>query len=166
MRAVNQAIGRAIRHRDDFAVAVLFDGRYEGFRSMLAKWIRPSVITGESWAAIEGLVRRFFARHSLAAEVERKPKVAVDVGADCGRKKVGPVREVGTAAGRAAADLKAKVERDERQRLCEMLRRFKRDKDIEGLKRGLESLDSEESRSILLGIMNDHLRARFAAFDL
>jgi hypothetical protein len=166
MRTVNQAIGRAIRHRDDFASAVLFDGRYEGFQSMLAKWIRPSVVTGESWTGIERLIKRFFAGHSVAGEVERKPNVAVDIGADCGKRRVGPVREAGTAAGQAVAALRAKVERDERQKLCEMLRRFKRDKDVEGLKRGLESLDSDESRSIVVGLMNDHLRARFAVSDL
>jgi hypothetical protein len=79
---------------------------------------------------------------------------------------VGLVREVGTAVGQAAAKLKLKVERDERQRLCEMLRRFKQDKNVEGLKRGLENLDSDESLSIVFGVMKDQLRAKFTASDL
>ncbi|OAA73713.1 DNA helicase (DNA repair), Rad3 type [Cordyceps fumosorosea ARSEF 2679] len=42
MRAVNQSIGRAIRHRGDYAAIVLLDKRYtgEGIRSKLPGWIQ------------------------------------------------------------------------------------------------------------------------------
>lgn len=45
MRAVNQSIGRAIRHQQDYAVIVLLDQRYSLPRitKKLPKWIRESV---------------------------------------------------------------------------------------------------------------------------
>ncbi|KAM3414091.1 ATP-dependent RNA helicase chl1 [Cercospora zeina] len=45
MRSVNQAIGRAIRHKDDWASILLFDARYadERFRRKLPGWIRDCV---------------------------------------------------------------------------------------------------------------------------
>ncbi|GIZ48504.1 hypothetical protein CKM354_001156100 [Cercospora kikuchii] len=47
MRSVNQAIGRAIRHKDDWASILLFDARYadERFRRKLPGWIRDCVDT-------------------------------------------------------------------------------------------------------------------------
>jgi len=49
MRAVNQSIGRAIRHQQDYAVIVLLDQRYSLSRitAKLPKWIRDSVVNGE-----------------------------------------------------------------------------------------------------------------------
>ncbi|KAF8461097.1 helicase C-terminal domain-containing protein, partial [Kalaharituber pfeilii] len=49
MRAVNQSIGRAIRHQHDYAVIVLLDQRYSLPRitTKLPKWIRDSVVNGE-----------------------------------------------------------------------------------------------------------------------
>jgi chromosome transmission fidelity protein 1 len=45
MRAVNQAIGRAIRHKGDWASILLFDGRYaqQRVRGKLPGWIRDSM---------------------------------------------------------------------------------------------------------------------------
>lgn len=45
MRAVNQSIGRAIRHKDDYAVIVLVDRRYqtERIQSKLPGWLRGSL---------------------------------------------------------------------------------------------------------------------------
>lgn len=49
MRAVNQSIGRAIRHQQDYAVIVLLDQRYSLPRitDKLPKWIRDSVEDGQ-----------------------------------------------------------------------------------------------------------------------
>ena len=49
LRAVNQAIGRAIRHKDDYAAILLFDDRYNGLKGYLSKWIRPSIHNITSW---------------------------------------------------------------------------------------------------------------------
>ncbi|ORZ39452.1 helicase C-terminal domain-domain-containing protein [Catenaria anguillulae PL171] len=48
MRAVNQSIGRAIRHRNDFAAIVLVDVRYDAspsIRAKLPKWISDGMAT-------------------------------------------------------------------------------------------------------------------------
>ncbi|KAL2003585.1 hypothetical protein VTN02DRAFT_3251 [Thermoascus thermophilus] len=48
MRAVNQCIGRAIRHRNDYASIVMMDKRYDTARiqGKLPAWIRQSLVTG------------------------------------------------------------------------------------------------------------------------
>lgn len=50
MRAVNQSIGRAIRHKDDYAAIVLLDRRYTSARiqGKLPGWIRSSMTSGGS----------------------------------------------------------------------------------------------------------------------
>jgi hypothetical protein len=67
MRAVNQAIGRAIRHRTDYAAILLIDERFAGFQNMLSKWIRPSVRMVKRWTGMIDDLREFFARHSHQA---------------------------------------------------------------------------------------------------
>lgn len=64
MRSVNQAIGRAIRHKDDWASILLFDERYddERFRRKLPGWIR-SCVDEKAAGNVESVVReleRFF----------------------------------------------------------------------------------------------------------
>lgn len=48
MRAVNQCIGRAIRHQNDYAAIVLIDRRYElpRIQGKLPAWIRQSTVAG------------------------------------------------------------------------------------------------------------------------
>lgn len=48
MRAVNQSIGRAIRHREDFAAIVLIDRRYTSkrIRDKLPGWIQAGLADG------------------------------------------------------------------------------------------------------------------------
>lgn len=48
MRAVNQCIGRAIRHCNDYASIVMMDKRYDTARiqGKLPAWIRQSLVTG------------------------------------------------------------------------------------------------------------------------
>jgi regulator of telomere elongation helicase 1 len=62
MRAVNQAVGRAIRHRNDFAAILLFDDRYAGFQNLLSKWIKPSVRVVRKWTDLVGQLNEFFLR--------------------------------------------------------------------------------------------------------
>ncbi|GME39210.1 atp-dependent rna helicase chl1 [Neofusicoccum parvum] len=62
MRAVNQCVGRAIRHRGDYASILLLDRRYEGerIRAKLPGWIRASLRKGEGVEGVRrGLVEFF-----------------------------------------------------------------------------------------------------------
>lgn len=40
-RAVNQAIGRVIRHRYDYGAIILADQRFANHKNDLSSWIRP-----------------------------------------------------------------------------------------------------------------------------
>lgn len=63
MRAVNQSIGRAIRHRGDYAAIVLVDRRYGTGRiqEKLPRWIRESVRESRGFKEAVGEVEGFFA---------------------------------------------------------------------------------------------------------
>lgn len=58
MRAVNQSIGRAIRHRGDYAAIVLVDRRFgtERIRGKLPGWIRGSLVDGSEGRGVQGLM--------------------------------------------------------------------------------------------------------------
>lgn len=58
MRAVNQSIGRAIRHRNDYAAIVLVDRRFgtDRIRSKLPGWIRGGMVEGSEAKGLQGLM--------------------------------------------------------------------------------------------------------------
>lgn len=73
VRAVNQAIGRVIRHKDDFGVVILADERFQKtifpnlpFRyirlpiSSLPSWIRPNLTTYDSPQSVITRISTFF----------------------------------------------------------------------------------------------------------
>ncbi|KAI8820477.1 putative ATP-dependent RNA helicase DDX11-like protein 8-like protein [Fimicolochytrium jonesii] len=63
MKAVNQSIGRAIRHKDDYAAIVLLDRRYQQRRikSKLPAWIRDAgVMEHNGFGMVVGAVANFF----------------------------------------------------------------------------------------------------------
>jgi len=78
MRAVNQSIGRAIRHASDYGTILLFDsrwekkegGRGEELRGLLPGWIRESLFVvdegndgggrGGKWEKVRGRIEGFF----------------------------------------------------------------------------------------------------------
>ncbi|KAK3724452.1 ATP-dependent DNA helicase chl1 [Vermiconidia calcicola] len=60
MRSVNQAIGRVIRHKDDWASILLMDSRYgqERVKGKLPNWIKESLPNNTSASqSVEGVVR-------------------------------------------------------------------------------------------------------------
>lgn len=63
MRAVNQCVGRAIRHKGDYAAIAMLDKRYgsERIQSKLPQWIRGSLVAGTSVNAVENKLDHFFA---------------------------------------------------------------------------------------------------------
>ena len=65
MRAVNQSIGRAIRHRNDYAATMLVDRRFstDRIKGKLPGWIQGSMASGhapKSWSAVEDGLKGFF----------------------------------------------------------------------------------------------------------
>jgi chromosome transmission fidelity protein 1 len=65
MRAVNQSVGRAIRHKGDYATIVMIDKRYEGerIRGKLPRWIREGLVEdagGKKFGALMGGLGGFF----------------------------------------------------------------------------------------------------------
>ncbi len=63
MRAVNQSVGRAIRHKDDYAAIMLIDRRYgrENIKAKLPEWIRASLRPEEPLGDVVAGVKEFFA---------------------------------------------------------------------------------------------------------
>jgi hypothetical protein len=61
-RAINQAIGRVIRHRHDYGAIILADARFgqTQVRAQLSRWIRPYVNTYASFGTFAGGLARFF----------------------------------------------------------------------------------------------------------
>ncbi|CZT50071.1 related to ATP-dependent RNA helicase CHL1 [Rhynchosporium secalis] len=60
MRAVNQSIGRAIRHQNDYAAIVMVDRRFEGesIRGKLPGWIKNGLVDGSGGLAFGNLMGR------------------------------------------------------------------------------------------------------------
>lgn len=63
MRSVNQCVGRAIRHKGDYAAILMLDRRYGSKRiqDKLPKWIRGSLTGGLGMRDVEGKLGGFFA---------------------------------------------------------------------------------------------------------
>ena len=49
--AVNQAVGRVIRHKDDYGAILLLDERFMDADSKLSAWLRPAVLKPQSFGA-------------------------------------------------------------------------------------------------------------------
>jgi chromosome transmission fidelity protein 1 len=62
MRAVNQCVGRAIRHKGDFAAIMMLDRRYgtQRIQNKLPKWIRGSLTGGLGVGDLEKRLDSFF----------------------------------------------------------------------------------------------------------
>jgi chromosome transmission fidelity protein 1 len=67
MKAVNQSIGRAIRHRGDYAVIWLLDRRYSAgnVTSKLPKWISNCLHRAEKYGQVLNNIAQFFAKHKV-----------------------------------------------------------------------------------------------------
>jgi len=78
LRAVNQAIGRVIRHINDYGAIILVDRRYteENLRSMLSKWLREIQLKGMNTSAcIERLTPFFKKQETLRPAVEEENSI-------------------------------------------------------------------------------------------
>ncbi|KYN37720.1 ATP-dependent RNA helicase chl1 [Trachymyrmex septentrionalis] len=61
MKAVNQCIGRSVRHINDYSTVVLLDKRYCHKVKVLPQWIQRSVTINNSFGSVVGNVAKFFA---------------------------------------------------------------------------------------------------------
>jgi regulator of telomere elongation helicase 1 len=65
-RAVNQAIGRVIRHRNDYGAILFMDDRFVGSAHIhLSKWLRPHIHTIRSPGTAFQAMSKFFQHNSL-----------------------------------------------------------------------------------------------------
>ena len=67
MRSVNQAIGRAVRHKGDWSAILLFDARYaqKRIQEKLPGWIKASLgggSVGKRFRDMESGLKAFYAR--------------------------------------------------------------------------------------------------------
>ncbi|KAG9528532.1 ATP-dependent RNA helicase CHL1, partial [Aureobasidium melanogenum] len=73
MRAVNQAIGRAVRHKNDWSAILLFDNRYmqKRIQDRLPGWIKASLgqTARTGFTDVEAGLKRFYARKAREAAV-------------------------------------------------------------------------------------------------
>jgi len=62
MRAVNQSIGRAIRHANDYACILLIDRRYAShrIRTKLPRWIGDDLVVAQDYSTVARGVAGFF----------------------------------------------------------------------------------------------------------
>ncbi|KAE8740581.1 hypothetical protein FOCC_FOCC013914 [Frankliniella occidentalis] len=62
MKAVNQSIGRAVRHKDDYAAVLLLDQRYlqKSRQTALPSWIQRSLESHERFGSAFASLRKFF----------------------------------------------------------------------------------------------------------
>ena len=59
-KAVNQSIGRAIRHKEDYAVVLLVDGRYEGCWGKRPTWTLNNKLSDTSYEETKYRIMEFF----------------------------------------------------------------------------------------------------------
>jgi len=77
-RAVNQALGRVIRHKFDYGAIILADERfaYTRTRNALSKWVQPRVNVHESFGEAAKSVSAFFRRAKATPEWNRKKETS------------------------------------------------------------------------------------------
>ena len=68
-RALNQAVGRCIRHRNDYGAVILLDERFTEQRTThsVSKWMRPSIAIFPKFDDALASLREFFARNAAVA---------------------------------------------------------------------------------------------------
>uniref|UniRef100_A0A5S6R2Y3 Regulator of telomere elongation helicase 1 homolog n=1 Tax=Trichuris muris TaxID=70415 RepID=A0A5S6R2Y3_TRIMR len=78
VRAVNQAIGRVIRHKDDFGAIILADCRFSDWPlNRFPCWLRSSITSIKHFGDIVRALSSFFKHHSLSAALPAKRGIEV-----------------------------------------------------------------------------------------
>lgn len=73
-RAVNQAIGRVIRNKNDYGAVLLLDSRFgqPGNQKGLSKWVRPHILPDEGVGRAIGALAKFYKNAARKAEERDK----------------------------------------------------------------------------------------------
>ena len=68
-RAVNQAMGRVIRHRRDYGAIIMCDERFQtaGARKQLSSWLRGLVQVYPNFGSVSGSLTKFFRVRALTS---------------------------------------------------------------------------------------------------
>lgn len=82
VRAVNQAIGRVIRHKDDYGAILLCDNRFHYQKTQLSKWIQPHLAKQDpkdaNFGKIIGNLAKFFRSAEIAWVQPQERKIDGD----------------------------------------------------------------------------------------
>ncbi|PBC29683.1 ATP-dependent DNA helicase DDX11 isoform X1 [Apis cerana] len=65
MKAVNQCIGRAIRHINDYSTVILLDKRYIHKTKVLPHWIQRTLIIHKTFGSMIGILAKFFNKKKI-----------------------------------------------------------------------------------------------------
>lgn len=108
LRAVNQAVGRAIRHRNDYGVVLLCDERFQAghLQEKVSKWLRPYITVCQQFRVGEDAVRRFFERAS-ESDFAKRGKAAKMLRNQGGNSEGGGVADVRRASDNYRGDRQA-----------------------------------------------------------
>ncbi|KAG2494184.1 hypothetical protein HYH03_007542 [Edaphochlamys debaryana] len=109
-RALNQAVGRCIRHKYDYGAILLLDERFrgQGRQQQLSRWVRAAVKVHDDFESSVAGVTAFFA--GLAADPPRPPAPALPpAGAD-------PAPPVSAPAAEATSDKDKEKDKGGRRR--------------------------------------------------
>jgi len=71
-RAINQCVGRVIRHRKDYGAVLFFDQRFEENTDKLSKWLRPFIHSVDYTGMMKGL-KDFFGQQSALSLTNQQP---------------------------------------------------------------------------------------------
>ena len=119
MRAVNQALGRVIRHRHDHGAVILLDERfgYGDTRAQLSVWLRPAIQSFDAFGPAAAQLSRFFKRRATrtadaSKQVEHPFFSARAVSPARGDDPAGPARADGEATGEATGRREDEKEAD------------------------------------------------------
>lgn len=79
MRAVNQCVGRVVRHKDDYGAVIFADERFEGFLGSVSEWVRQRTRVFKDFRGAYAAIAQFFAgyRQRTSAAAADVPYVVV-----------------------------------------------------------------------------------------
>lgn len=93
MRAVNQAVGRALRHKDDYAAVIFADYRFIKKLPLLSKWARTNATQAEDEDQIFAMMRAFFSKRSVVDEKKAASTAVIETPFAATTSAAAPVSE-------------------------------------------------------------------------